>query len=204
MSIHYETTTLRGIIASHNAGHVVLPNFQREFVWSVEAQRSLLASLLADIPIGSILLLEGTSDEFASRRFGRMDAASPDGECTFLLDGQQRLSCVNHFLSDPLSEGSSWQDELREIYYNLRYRWFIRVVPRKDRRDPFGYYNLHLQRIREEPEVLDDFIECFRINVTDKSEDPAHPKWLSRGLARKAADEGILRHTKAQDGLQLC
>lgn len=197
MGIHYKTTTLREIIASHNAGHLVLPNFQREFVWDVDAQRQLLASLLADIPIGSILLLEGTSDEFASRRFGRMGPANPNSECIFLLDGQQRLSCINHFVSDPLSEGASWQDELKDIYYKLRYRWFIRVVPRENEPDPFGYHNLNFQTIRQEPELLDDFIECFRINLTDKGRDPSHPKWLSEFLIQDASDEGTLKHKMA-------
>ena len=45
MGIHYESATLRDIIDSHARGKLVLPNFQREFVWSVEDQRQLAARI---------------------------------------------------------------------------------------------------------------------------------------------------------------
>ena len=39
-------------------GKVVVPDFQREFVWKPEQVRSLLVSVLADYFIGSFLTLE--------------------------------------------------------------------------------------------------------------------------------------------------
>ena len=195
MGIHYESATLRDIIDSHARGKLVLPNFQREFVWSVEDQRQLLTSLLADIPIGAVLLLRGASTDFAARRFGRREAPDPTGECTFLLDGQQRLSCVHHFLSDPLSEEPGWESVTRDTYYNLRYRWLVRVVPGQDKPDPFGYFHLHFHRIREEPEALGDFVEPFRVKLAGSNGDVAHPAWL----ADENGNEGELRYRIARD-----
>ncbi|MCQ3810879.1 MAG: DUF262 domain-containing protein [Acidimicrobiia bacterium] len=194
MGIHYETTTLREIVDSHTRGKLVLPNFQREFVWSVEDQRKLLTSLLADIPIGAVLLLLGKSSDFAARRFGRQAAAEPTDECTFLLDGQQRLSCVHHFLSDPLGEEPEWERITRDTYYNLRYRWLVRVVPGQAKPDPFGYFHLHFRGIREEPEALGDFVETRRVRLAGSNGDVAHPAWLEGELADEASNEGELRY----------
>lgn len=198
MGIHYETANLREIIDSHTHGKLVLPNFQREFVWSVEDQRQLLTSLLADIPIGAVLLLRGTSTDFTARRFGRRAEAEPTKECTFLLDGQQRLSCVHHFLSDPLSEEPGWESVTRDTYYNLRYRWLVRVVPEQDKPDPFGYFHLHFRGIREEPEALGDFVEPFRVKLAGSDGAVAHPEWLAGQLADENGNEGELRYRIAK------
>ena len=194
MGIHYKTATLREIIDSHTHGKLVLPNFQREFVWSVEDQRQLLTSLLADIPIGAVLLLLGTSTDFTARPFGRRAAAEPTDECTFLLDGQQRLSCVYHYLSDPLGGEPRWESVTRDTYYNLRYRWLVRVLPEQDKPDPFGYFHLHFRGIREEPEALRDFVEPFRVNLTGSKDAVAHPAWLAGKLADESGNEGELRY----------
>ena len=199
MGIHYETTTLRDIIDSHARGKLVLPNFQREFVWSVEDQRQLLTSLLADIPIGAVLLLRGKSTDFAARRFGRSTPADPTDDCMFLLDGQQRLSCVHHFLSDPLSKEPGWKSVTRDTYYSLRYRWLVRVVPGQDKPDPFGYFNLHFHVIREEPEALGDFVEPFRVKLAGSNDAVAHPEWLTKQLADENSNEGELRYRIARD-----
>ena len=48
---------------------ILLPDFQRTFVWrDLERQTRLIASVLARLPIGSILLLEGSTLEFPQRK----------------------------------------------------------------------------------------------------------------------------------------
>jgi len=197
MSIHYDTKTLREIIESHKNRGLVLPNFQRGFVWTLDDQKQLLTSLLADIPIGSVLLLRGEKDDFASRPFGQRSEANPISDCTFLLDGQQRLSCVYYFLSDPLRAVPEWNNTVDDTYWSLRYRWFVRVVPLEDKPDPFGFLNLQFQGVREEPDVLADFVSHFRVNKTGPYEDPAHPKWLEQHCGVEDSDRGELRHEMA-------
>ena len=41
---------------------IILPNFQREFVWERDQQKNLLASLFTSITIGSVLFLEYEKD----------------------------------------------------------------------------------------------------------------------------------------------
>lgn len=200
MGIHYETTTLDEIIAAHNTGKLVLPNFQREFVWKLEQQKKLLTSLLADIPIGATLLLRGKSEDFTARPFGQRRVANSSGECTFLLDGQQRLSCVHYFISDPLSEAPGWEQATRHTYPSLRYRWLIRVCPIEDdgQPDPFGYSNLHFRQIQEEPEALIDFVEPFRVKLSGRDRAVAHPGWIDAKLTQADGDKGDLRFQMAK------
>ncbi len=44
-------------------GSIVLPDFQRSFIWEPEDVRELLVSVLGDYFIGSMLLLEHFKDE---------------------------------------------------------------------------------------------------------------------------------------------
>ncbi|MBO5826747.1 MAG: DUF262 domain-containing protein, partial [Treponema sp.] len=43
---------------------LILPDFQRGFVWDSEKMKKLYASVLAKIPVGSILTLESKDDNF--------------------------------------------------------------------------------------------------------------------------------------------
>src|SRR5690349_17815106 len=65
------TEDLGKLFTAAAARKLVLPNFQREFVWSLEDQRGLGTSLLLEIPCGSMLFLSGTSADFSARQIGR-------------------------------------------------------------------------------------------------------------------------------------
>ena len=54
------TSNLVEIINKIEKNQILLPDFQRDFKWKDEdQQKSLIASVLCKMPIGSILLLEG-------------------------------------------------------------------------------------------------------------------------------------------------
>ena len=59
-----ETTekTIEKIIIEINKEKLLLPHFQREFDWKPDKQKSLIASFLYNVPIGSILFLEIETD----------------------------------------------------------------------------------------------------------------------------------------------
>mgnify|MGYP000797109528 CR=1 FL=1 len=83
---------------------MLLPDFQRGFVWKDEEQRKIVASVLAKMPIGSILLLKSKPDEYASKSIGMKEKntyQSQDGEVEFLLDGQQRMTCLLYTSPSP-------------------------------------------------------------------------------------------------------
>jgi hypothetical protein len=85
-------------------GKIVLPQFQRNFVWSRDDITALLVSILEGHFIGSFLLLETEHDDlpFAIRPVEgvelRQDQLRPD---RMILDGQQRLTSLHYAFAAP-------------------------------------------------------------------------------------------------------
>jgi hypothetical protein len=144
-------------------GDILLPKFQRSFVWNRRQVLDLLDSVARNYPIGSILLWR-SSQELASERTiaGLSIGARPPGyPVNYLLDGQQRLSTICGALywrpnGDPTSQ---WN-----IAYDLEQRSFLYLdslddpplhqVPVRLLSDPSGYFR-RLSRL-EEPELRDE------------------------------------------------
>ncbi|MEF3112452.1 GmrSD restriction endonuclease domain-containing protein [Streptomyces chrestomyceticus] len=77
-------------------GDILLPKFQRDFVWPREKVLDLLDSIARNYPIGSILLWQSRQELASERTIGGLAIADrkPDYPVNYLLDGQQRLSTV--------------------------------------------------------------------------------------------------------------
>ena len=148
---------LRELFKLLDENRLVLPDFQRDYVWKKEDQKALIASLILNLPIGSFLLLSGNKEDFATKELGfPTTIASPKEECKYLLDGQQRLTSLRSILYD-MFQGGDWSDVLLELYNALRFRWFLRIVPRNDESDVFGWKDLWFDKdllLREEPSTL--------------------------------------------------
>ena len=95
-----QTIDFNNIVKDIETYKIVLPDFQREFVWRDEnMQKQIVASVFAKMPIGSILLLESSPNEFASKNIGskkETDHSKLEREVKFLLDGQQRITAVSY------------------------------------------------------------------------------------------------------------
>ena len=84
----YLETTIRKI----KKNEILLPDFQRQFVWKEEEiQKKLVASVLTRLPIGSILLLKSNSaHEYSCKPIGAKEPISqehlPTGSVEFLLE----------------------------------------------------------------------------------------------------------------------
>lgn len=108
---------------------ILLPNFQRQFVWKDEEdQRKLVASVLTKMPIGSILLLKArNADEYACKPLGSskpLDSKSlVKGDVEFLLDGQQRLTVLANVFSNVIFSLSSIGDLIAPIALKRRFFW---------------------------------------------------------------------------------
>lgn len=140
---------------------MLLPDFQRGFVWTdEETQRKIVASVLAKMPIGSILLLKSKPDEYAAKSIGlgekNTDLNIADGEVEFLLDGQQRMTVLTNVFSNVIYDKCSMFSKL--ISQSLKRRFFLRI-PKwekcKEEQDLFGVYDLNF-RISDsvEPDFL--------------------------------------------------
>lgn len=78
------------------AGRILLPKFQRDFVWTRRQVLNLLDSIARNYPIGSILLWDSDQELASERTIADLDIDFlPIGHrVNYLLDGQQRLSTI--------------------------------------------------------------------------------------------------------------
>lgn len=182
--MEFSKETLRDFFKEESRGAIVLPDFQRDFVWSIEKQKKLLSSLIVGLPIGSVLILKGSKDDFPSRRLGFAIASEPVEECRFLLDGQQRLSCIKSVFDDLcLSSGESWKEAWDLLYAPLRHRWYLKINASINEDDIFGYKSLKFNKeslSQYEPDQIQDYIFTYKILVKDAKEKIYHPAYIPK------------------------
>lgn len=85
---------LKDILRDADEGKLQLPDFQRDYVWTDEDVRSLIASIAKGFPVGALLTLEtGSAVSFKPRLI--VGVADKDVEPSqLLLDGQQRITSL--------------------------------------------------------------------------------------------------------------
>ncbi|MCP2298541.1 hypothetical protein APR11_004986 [Nocardia amikacinitolerans] len=83
-------TRLETLLEQIDAGTVLLPEFQRGYVWNRDQVRGLLRSLYLEHPVGGLLFWETDSDDIAYRG----DSRAAAGPRRLLLDGQQRVTTM--------------------------------------------------------------------------------------------------------------
>ncbi len=201
----YDERTLKDFLKDSRKFSLVLPHFQRDFVWDKEKQKSLLQSMLAGIPIGSILLLEDTKKSYASRPlcFREFEPKIEGDKCTFLLDGQQRISTLKSMFCDLFSETEieklqkdSWQDLWEDLPSKLRYRWCLKIdLDSEDENDIWGIKNLDFKETHENdksfsPTDFQEYIVCERVHKTKKT--PYHPNSSKEDLVKWAISEKLV------------
>jgi hypothetical protein len=86
---------------------IVLPEFQREFVWGADDIKELLSSIMGGYFIGTLLIHENTKEKinFALRPLpfvNKTEKEIPEGSILkIILDGQQRISSIIYALTSP-------------------------------------------------------------------------------------------------------
>ena len=93
------TMKLQNLINEVESKKLILPDFQRKFVWKQEDMCGLFASILCQMPFGSILTLESNDDEFSCKKFGAKPRELKEdinlgSQVEYLIDGQQRLTSL--------------------------------------------------------------------------------------------------------------
>lgn len=90
-----DSTNLKKLLNYVDRGYLQLPDFQRDWVWTDEDVRQLLASVAAAFPIGAILTLEtGGNLKLKSRTLEHAPETDGDKARKLLLDGQQRMTAL--------------------------------------------------------------------------------------------------------------
>lgn len=124
---------------------ILLPDFQRGFVWDEEKIKPFIASVLTKLPVGSLLMLESKATDYACRRIGRtervsMEKKSSDEPIFALLDGQQRITVLTHTFSDFMIDKSVKYSDL--ISPKTLYRRQFLRIPSYMQREDYEIYGL--------------------------------------------------------------
>jgi hypothetical protein len=104
-------------------GHIKIPKFQRDFVWSIDKTAKLLDSILKGYPIGTFILWETKERLNDIKNIGNipLPAVPDDIKIQYVLDGQQRItSLYAAFLGAKIQkEGEKKITDYGEIFVNL-------------------------------------------------------------------------------------
>lgn len=98
---------------------LVLPEFQREYVWSKEQAKQLIVSLIREYPVGSLLFWK-TDDPPELKNIHELPEKL--GTVQVILDGQQRLTTLYMLLEGeipPFYRELDITTDPRDLYFNL-------------------------------------------------------------------------------------
>ena len=100
--MHPDKDSLIKIVENARQGKVVLPEFQRSFIWKRREIEELIVSVFNDYFIGSLLTLNVVPDSipFKPRIVEGVDGVLPRPH-TMVLDGQQRITSIHYALYGP-------------------------------------------------------------------------------------------------------
>jgi hypothetical protein len=140
-------------------GDILLPKFQRSFVWERPQIISLLDSVARGYPIGSVLLWQSRQELRSENRIAdlEIELPRPDYPVNYLLDGQQRLSTICGAMhwhgTDPRSR---WN-----LAYDLRTLQFVHL-------DTLDDPPLHQIRLNKLPDASKYFGQTAALDGVDK------------------------------------
>lgn len=132
----------------------VLPEFQREYVWSREQAKQLIVSLFKGYPTGSLLVWNTSNPPDIKN-----NAVSKDkmGSTSVILDGQQRLTTLYMLTQNiipPYYTQNDIKNDPRGLYFDLD-------------SGEFQYYQV--QRMQNNPTWV-AVIDCFSADVVQEFE----------------------------------
>jgi hypothetical protein len=153
-------------------GDILLPKFQRDFVWERHQIIDLLDSVANNYPIGSVLLWRSHEKLRSERNIADLEiAATQHGyPVNYLLDGQQRLSTICGALywhgTDPHSR---WN-----LAYDLRDKKFVHL----DSLDDPPLHLIRLNKITDASAYFQHVAGLKTLGAADVQALEAHAKEL--------------------------
>ena len=169
--VKYSDVSISDLLDEEKEFSLVLPHFQRGFVWDAKNQKNLLLSLLAGVPTGYILILTDKNDKYYNRPLCfNLDTNIETDPVKYLLDGQQRISTMKSMFTDLLSEKEknrfafagvkSVKEMQKKLPRALQKRWFLQIDGKPDpdgQSNPDDIFGLQeLESPKELPEKFED------------------------------------------------
>ena len=196
MKTSLDKESLLDLIHKARTGKIVLPQFQRNFVWSRDAITDLILSIFQGYFIGSFLLLDVDKDNvpFAMRPIEGVDLRPKDLRPEkMILDGQQRLTSLHYVFAAPdiplrwtkkpyrffldlrkLAEGdlenAIWSERADYVsrYFDRAYQFENLVVPFTELENWRGWLDAYEDWLWEKgPEAVATFRQTYRAPWSD-------------------------------------
>jgi hypothetical protein len=112
-------TKISELISDIRNQDLVLPEFQREYVWNQEQAKQLMVSLFRGYPTGSLLFWKTTTPPELKNTALPQDKL---GTTQVILDGQQRLTTLYLFIASsipPYYQAQDIKTDPRDLYFDL-------------------------------------------------------------------------------------
>ncbi|MEZ2142642.1 DUF262 domain-containing protein [Bradyrhizobium sp. DN5] len=153
-------------------GDILLPKFQRDFVWEKHQIIDLLDSIANNYPIGSVLLWRSREVLRSERNIADLEIAptQQDYPVNYLLDGQQRLSTICGALY--------WQGKEPDSRWNLAYDLRTRAFLHLNTLDDPPLHQVRLNKIRDPSAYFQHVSSLQTLTGTDVAALEAHAKEL--------------------------
>ena len=162
------------IIEAIQKNIVLLPHFQREYVWNKTQQKNLILSVLTNLPSSSSLLLrKQNTDKFKCIRIGMRSEVienANENDAYYLLDGQQRYTTSFYAFNFVFEEDTTKKN--KELYTKIDNKlnkiWYLNLIDEGNYL--LGFKNLiwEEQETKELlPEDIDSFLEFKVIKKSD-------------------------------------
>ncbi len=113
-----EPIPIKKLIERISSGDIRIPAFQRDYVWEPDQVSFLLDSIYKEFPIGTVILWKTDNRLNSEKKLGFFELPDPqkDYPVNYVLDGQQRLTCLFSVFQTELKPTSNeWVD----IYFDL-------------------------------------------------------------------------------------
>src|SRR5688572_25675248 len=94
--LEHHSLAVQHLIDEYRGGRIVIPEFQREYVWKKNRAPHLIDSLYRGYPVSSLLLWISSEAAIARRRDPRPASGSA---VSWLIDGQQRVITLSRCMS---------------------------------------------------------------------------------------------------------
>ncbi|MCX8514327.1 MAG: DUF262 domain-containing protein, partial [Burkholderiales bacterium] len=114
--------TFSSLINEIEKGQIKIPQFQRDFVWTIKHSAALIDSIIKGYPIGTFIMWKTKERLKSVRNIGGIDLPdSNDGDFVdFVLDGQQRLTSLFASLKGAyVIREAGKRENFSNIYINL-------------------------------------------------------------------------------------
>jgi len=110
------------LMSEIETGQLKIPQFQRKFVWGINASAKLLDSIIKGYPIGTFIYWRTNERLRSIRDLGNIKLPEPkDGEyINYVLDGQQRLTSLFAALKGlTITDGENKKVDYSKIFVDL-------------------------------------------------------------------------------------